>query len=94
MIPWEINKSVEIWLISQRSRKQQNRKKSWIHQFKSQQGLIWAETRPPAKFGGNLFGSFCLILITNQQTDRQTDTGENKTSPAEVIIIIQQDNMM
>lgn len=37
-------------------------------------GLFWAETRP-SKFEKNLLSSFCAILLTNQQTDREMDVG-------------------
>ena len=34
--------------------------------------LFWPETRPPSKFGGNLFCSVCVILLTIQQTNQPT----------------------
>ena len=34
---------------------------------KSHSGLFCAETHPPSKFHENLFSSFCVILVTNQQ---------------------------
>ena len=48
---------------------------SWIS-TKSPWGLFWAETHPPSTFQGNLFTSICVILLTNQPTNQQTDTGE------------------
>ena len=36
---------------------------------KSKLGLFWAETRHQSKFCGNLLSRFCLILLTNQQTN-------------------------
>ena len=41
----------------------------WTH-TQSQWRLFWAETRPPSTFPGNLFSSFCVILLTNQQRVR------------------------
>ena len=35
---------------------------------KSYWGLFWAETHPPSKFCWNGLSSFCVIMITNQQT--------------------------
>ena len=37
---------------------------------KSQWGLLKVEMYPPSKFGGNPFCSFCVSLVTNQQTNR------------------------
>ena len=37
----------------------------------SEWGLFWAETRPPSKFGGNLFGVFLCLLLTNKHTNRR-----------------------
>ena len=43
-----------------------------VHQKRD---LFWAETHPPSKFRGNPFCRFCLILLTNQPTSQQTDSG-------------------
>lgn len=48
-------------------------------------GIFWADTRPSSKFHRNLFGSFCVILQTNQQTNRETHVGENMTSLVDVM---------
>ena len=43
--------------------------------------LDLSETRPPSKFCGNSFVSFCvIILLTNQPTNQPAGTGENITS--------------
>lgn len=36
---------------------------------KSELGLFWAETHPPSKFRGNWLCSFCVVLLTNQQSN-------------------------
>ena len=52
------------------------RTNSWIPiSTKSYLGLFWAKIQLPSKFCGNLFSSFCVIWVTNQQTD----TGDNKS---------------
>ena len=66
------------------------RKKSWTHPFirmhtKSKWGLFWAEIHPQSKFHGNQLSSFCVILLINHPTYKQTGTGENITSLAELI---------
>ena len=38
--------------------------------------LFRAETQPPSKFHGNPFSSFCSILLTNQPTSQQMDSGD------------------
>ena len=40
---------------------------------KNECALFWAKTHPPSKSRGNPFSSFCVILLTNQQTSQQTD---------------------
>ena len=40
---------------------------------KSYPGLFRAETRPPSKFRGNWFNSFCVIQLTNQPIDKDSD---------------------
>ena len=57
----------------------------WRRQFtnictKSRWGLFLVESRALSKFCGNLFGSFCVILITNQPADKQTDKGKSTTT--------------
>lgn len=42
-------------------------------------GPLWAETHPPSESGGNLLSRFYVILLTNQQTDRQTNNQTVKT---------------
>ena len=39
---------------------------------KSSCALFWAQNHPPFKFCGNLFSSFCVILLTNQHTHKLT----------------------
>ena len=46
--------------------------KSWIRLFvrshtRTYWALFWTETHPPAKYWGNAFSSFCVILPTNQR---------------------------
>ena len=41
----------------------------WIHTGSSW-SLFWAETHPPHKCYINTFSNFCVIVLTNQQTDR------------------------
>ena len=57
------------------------RKNHWIRPVfrictKSQWGLFWSESRPPAppaKFCGSPFCSFSVILLTNQPTNQPTE---------------------
>jgi len=44
----------------------------------------------PSKFQKDLSITFRVILLTDKQTDRQTKTGKNITSLAEVISCIEQ----
>ena len=32
---------------------------------------FWADTHPQSKFNGNPFNCFCVILLTNQQTNKK-----------------------
>lgn len=35
----------------------------------------WTKTHPPSKFCGNPFSNFCIILLTNQRTNKWTRLG-------------------
>ena len=65
--------------MSQSQRKRENN--SWTTR-RSSWGPFWAGTHPPSKFCRNLFNSFCVIQLTIQQNNQQTDTGEDTTSSA------------
>lgn len=50
-------------------------------------GLFWVETRPSSKFCRKLFSRFLVILLTNQPSNKQTETKKRKLI-GEVITII------
>ena len=70
----------EFMKMSKKKKKHHLTKMAWIRPFiriqsKSLWGLFWTETNPLYKFCGNLFSSFCVILVTNQQTKKWTQRG-------------------
>lgn len=50
----------------------------YLDQHQKLMESFWADTHPQSKFHGNLSSRFCVILLTNQATKQQTDTGEIK----------------
>lgn len=38
----------------------------------SKVGVLWAKTNPSSRFCGNLYSGFCVILLTNQPTNKWT----------------------
>ena len=53
------------------------KKCSWISPYiqsctKSEWGLFWVETHPPARFCGKPVSNSCVVFLTDQAANKQT----------------------